>query len=338
MSPTHAWKTPQGPEALKRAVARRIPQWNGGLRDHQQEFIPYILDGDNLLVCTATGDGKSAYFTASILAHLDVRDDLDLYVGFKAKKKPVGVVITPTIGLASNIVSELSGFRIQGISLCHDTIVEARRSGASLVKDVVSCNKYQVVCIDPEHLNEKEWQDIMKSDEFWSNTVYVCIEEAHLIDEWGAAFCPLFKRIGQLIRGRVRSSCSVFALTATLQPGKHTESPIPYLNSRRKTIIHCSTIDQVYRVYVYLWGMEQEIQIICDEFACTSFFLQMNIHRETIRLLDEDPYCQVIIVTVAFANSINCRSLLDSISIGAAKTLDQIWQEKGRVARLMEFV
>ncbi len=106
MSLTHAWKTPQGSEALKRAVARRIPQWKDGLRDHQQEFIPYILDGDNLLVCTATGDGKSAYFTAPILAHIDVRDDPDSYAGFKAKKKPVGVVITPTIGLASNIVRE----------------------------------------------------------------------------------------------------------------------------------------------------------------------------------------------------------------------------------------
>lgn len=258
--------------------------------------------------------------------------------------------------------------------------MEARRSGASLVKDIVSCNKYQVVCIDPEHLNEKEWQDIMKSDEFWSNAVYVCIEEAHLINEWGAAFRPLFKRIGQLIRGRVPSSCSVFALTATLQPGEHTESVcdalgfrpgnyflvrrsnerrnihlcieplkngvksdvfpqlIPYLNSRRKAIIHCSTIDQVYRVYVYLWSMEPENT---DHMRRVRMYFSLSsdeYNRETIRLLDEDPYCQVVIATVAFANGINCRSLLDSISIGAAKTLDQIWQEKGRVARLMEFV
>ncbi len=41
-------------------------------------FIPHILDGDNLLVCTATGDEKSAYFTAPILAYIDIRDDPDM--------------------------------------------------------------------------------------------------------------------------------------------------------------------------------------------------------------------------------------------------------------------
>ncbi|PBK88553.1 hypothetical protein ARMGADRAFT_1115907 [Armillaria gallica] len=290
MPPTHAWKTPQGSEALKHVVA-------------------------------STGDRKSAYFTAPILAHIDVHDDPDLYAGFKAKKKPVGVVIMPAIGLASNIVSELLGFQIQGISLCHDTIVEARRSGASFVKDIVSCNKHQVVCIDPEHLNEKEWQDIMKSDEFWLNTVYVCIEEAHLINKWGAAFHPLFKCIGQLIRGHVPSFCSIFALTATLQPGKHTES----------AIIHCSTIDQVYSVYPentdHMQRVHMYFSLSSDEYNC-----------ETIHLLDEDLYCQVVIAMVVFANGINCWSLLDSISIGATKTLDQIWQEKGQIAHLMEFV
>ncbi len=41
-------------------------------------FIPHILDGDSLLVCTATCDGKSAYLTAPILAYIDVRDDPDM--------------------------------------------------------------------------------------------------------------------------------------------------------------------------------------------------------------------------------------------------------------------
>ncbi len=99
-----SWKTQQGSDSLKRVVSRRISHWQDGLRDHQQEFIPYILDGNNLLVCTATGDGKSAYFTVPILAHLEVRDHPELYPGFEAKRKPIGVVITPTIGLASNIV------------------------------------------------------------------------------------------------------------------------------------------------------------------------------------------------------------------------------------------
>ncbi|KAJ7848272.1 hypothetical protein B0H14DRAFT_2583121 [Mycena olivaceomarginata] len=54
---------------------------------------------------------------------------------------------------------------------------------------------------------------------------------------------------------------------------------------------------------------------------------------ETIHLIDNDPQCQIVICTVAFTNGINARKLLDSISLGFAKTVDIMWQEKGRVGR-----
>jgi superfamily II DNA helicase RecQ len=56
-------------------------------------------------------------------------------------------------------------------------------------------------------------------------------------------------------------------------------------------------------------------------------------NEEILRLLDEDPECQVVIATVAFANGLNAKSLLDSLSLGCADTVDQIVQEKGRVGR-----
>ncbi len=102
-----SWTDTEGSDAVKLAVSRRIPQWKEGLCDFQQEYIPYILNGDNLLLCTATGDGKSSFFTVPILVHLEVRDNPDLYKGFEAKKLPVGIIVTPTIGLAGNIVHNL---------------------------------------------------------------------------------------------------------------------------------------------------------------------------------------------------------------------------------------
>ncbi|KAJ7675500.1 hypothetical protein B0H17DRAFT_1207683 [Mycena rosella] len=56
-------------------------------------------------------------------------------------------------------------------------------------------------------------------------------------------------------------------------------------------------------------------------------------NEEILRLLDEDPECQVVIATIAFANGLNVKSLLDSISLGFPDTVDQLWQEKGRVGR-----
>jgi ATP-dependent helicase YprA (DUF1998 family) len=52
-----------------------------------------------------------------------------------------------------------------------------------------------------------------------------------------------------------------------------------------------------------------------------------------IQLLDEDPECQVVIATIAFANGLNVKSLLDSISHSFPDTVDQLWKEKGQVGR-----
>src|SRR4051812_37993544 len=111
----------------------------------------------------------------------------------------------------------------------------------------------------------------------------------------GTDFCPFFKHVGRFFRGRLPSSTSIFALSATLQPGSATKSVLSslgmlgdrfyvfhssnerpnmqfimeplqngvggkifpqllaYLNSGRKAVIHCRTIDDVLRVFLYLW-------------------------------------------------------------------------------------
>ncbi|KAJ7142579.1 hypothetical protein C8R44DRAFT_725918 [Mycena epipterygia] len=56
-------------------------------------------------------------------------------------------------------------------------------------------------------------------------------------------------------------------------------------------------------------------------------------NEEIVRLLEEDPRCQVVIATIAFAKGLNIKTLLDSISLGFPETVDQLWQEKGRVGR-----
>jgi hypothetical protein len=59
---------------------------------------------------------------------------------------------------------------------------------------------------------------------------------------------------------------------------------------------------------------------------CPSFY-----NARTLELLDTDPYLQIIIASVAFTNGMNCKSLLDSLSLGLAETFDLILQELGRI-------
>ena len=66
-----------------------------------------ILDGRDLLCCTATGDGKSAAFAIPCLVLLEYNNNPEAYprdLPTRAKSIGPGVVITPTKDLANNIV------------------------------------------------------------------------------------------------------------------------------------------------------------------------------------------------------------------------------------------
>ena len=80
-------------------------QWNDGLHPVQLELVSTILDGQDILCCTATGDGKSAAFAIPCLILIEYNAHPEAYpAGLPTRKRPIGVVITPTKGLANNIV------------------------------------------------------------------------------------------------------------------------------------------------------------------------------------------------------------------------------------------
>ncbi|KAJ7851295.1 hypothetical protein B0H14DRAFT_3451485 [Mycena olivaceomarginata] len=263
--------------------------------------------------------------------------------------------------LAKNIVSELAKLQISAFAYCRESIADARRSGANLVDEIKACGRWEVICVDPEHLQERE----MANHSGWAGflrarLLYSTIDEAHLINIWGAEFRESFAHIGRFFRGCFPNSTSVVALTATLAPGAATSSVctllglfdgafhlirrsnehpnvqfimqtlthgltgyefpdlLPFLNTGRKICIHCATLDLVFRVYVY----------IC---LCPAAY-----NDETIHLIDNDSQCQIVICTVAFTNGINAQKLRDSISLGFAKTVDIMWQEKGHVAAIKQ--
>jgi superfamily II DNA helicase RecQ len=254
-------------------------------------------------------------------------------------------------------------------------VTEARKTGRNLVNDICECKTWNVVCVDPEHLRDEEWREITAYDVYRANILYGCVDEVHLINEWGADFRPLFRHIGPFFRGRLPSSTAILAFSATLYPGLATKSIckslgmfgdnfflfrssnerhntqfimeplqngvggkifpqlLDYLNSGRKAVIHCRTIDDVLRVFIYLWKSLPQGPHRLQRLKMYHSLRSSADNEEILRLLDEDPECQVVIATIAFANGLNVKSLLDSISLGFPDTVDQLWQEKGRVGR-----
>jgi superfamily II DNA helicase RecQ len=89
----------------------------------------------------------------------------------------------------------------------------------------------------------------------------------------------------------------------------------------------------LFRVYVYIWRLQARNADKRRRTRMYSSLCSPEYNQETLRLIDHDPHCQIIIATIAFSNGINAKSILDSISLGFSATLDIVLQEKGRAGR-----
>ncbi|KAF8232483.1 hypothetical protein L208DRAFT_1081649, partial [Tricholoma matsutake] len=112
------WQDPLGLKTINTIVKTLIPTWTNGLHPVQLKLVLTILDGQDILCCTATGDGKSAALSIPCLGcSTEYNRHLDKYpAGLPTQKRPIGVVITPMKGLTNNIVFELSKLNISAFS------------------------------------------------------------------------------------------------------------------------------------------------------------------------------------------------------------------------------
>jgi superfamily II DNA helicase RecQ len=188
----------RGPNVPRHIVASRRqagnePNWKDGLYPAQLKLIIRILDGEDMFYCMATGGGKSALFAVPIVVLKELAAHPELYADLPARALPVGIVVTPTKGLAANIVRliqsswthvvyfqvfELSKLNVSALAYCQETLSEARIAGRNLVHEIRDCKTWSVICVDPEHLRDKAWRQITAWDVFRANIVYGCTDEA----------------------------------------------------------------------------------------------------------------------------------------------------------------
>jgi superfamily II DNA helicase RecQ len=116
-------------------------------------------------------------------------------------------------------VSELTKMRIVAFACCRESLAAARRDGVNLVIQIKECSQWQVICVDPEHLRDKDWRIIAASPIFRASYLFTVIDEAHLINMWGVDLRKAFQLIGLWVRGCLPPSRSVVALSVQSNPG-----------------------------------------------------------------------------------------------------------------------
>lgn len=53
----HFWQTPDGLNVIDSIVKKRVGQWEHGLRETQRDIVSIMMDEEDILWITATGDG-----------------------------------------------------------------------------------------------------------------------------------------------------------------------------------------------------------------------------------------------------------------------------------------
>ncbi|KAJ7842027.1 hypothetical protein B0H14DRAFT_3693075 [Mycena olivaceomarginata] len=71
--------------------------------------------------------------------------------------------------------------RIVAFAYCRESLAAARRDEVNLAIQIRECSKWQVICVDPEHLRDKDWRVIAASPIFRASYLFTVIDEAHLI-------------------------------------------------------------------------------------------------------------------------------------------------------------
>jgi len=69
----------------------------------QEQAIPLVLSGSDMLASAQTGTGKTASFTLPILQHLSKKE-------LKGKRQPRALILTPTRELAAQVSSNLRSY------------------------------------------------------------------------------------------------------------------------------------------------------------------------------------------------------------------------------------
>ncbi|KAI0038910.1 P-loop containing nucleoside triphosphate hydrolase protein, partial [Auriscalpium vulgare] len=196
------WTSEAGLEKLRTLVRPHLPF---DPRPFQLEDSARILNGQDIILTTATGDGKSAL----------------IYIPALARKEMRTVVVEPTNALESDIASGLRSKGVSCVAINADTLAAAKAAGRDLWKEARQCI-YQVVTTSPESLRSVEFDTMIKDIHFNARWGVLTIDEAHLVDDWGADFRKAYADIWML-RARGPPHLSVVAMSATIEKGRQLD-------------------------------------------------------------------------------------------------------------------
>lgn len=180
--------------------ARRVLQDHWGypsFRKFQEEAIPHVLAGDNLLIVVQTGGGKSMLFQIPAML-----------------MEGTCIVFSPLIALMQDQVQECER---RGIPASFINSRLDQHEIEERVNDFVS-GAYKLLYVAPERLSVRSFRDAMSQ----ATISFIAVDEAHSVSRYGHAFRPDYMKLhiaGDIIERATGVRPPTLMLTATCTAG-----------------------------------------------------------------------------------------------------------------------
>ncbi len=159
-------------------------------RQNQKEIIEAILEGKNVIAVLPTGAGKSLCYQIPALVSSNF-----------------SIVISPLIALMKDQVDALN--KQENLASFINSTMSYYE--AEEVLQNIAFGKTKILYVAPERLENIAFADKIKS----LAPVYLFVDEAHCISEWGHNFRPSYRRIKDFIDYSGIEKIAAFTATAT---------------------------------------------------------------------------------------------------------------------------
>ncbi len=303
-------------------------------REHQQEIIEGLINGEDAFVLMPTGGGKSLCYQIPAL-----------------HRKGVGIIVSPLISLMKDQVDALktSGIR----AAFYNSSLKAEE--ARKVLGMLHSNELDMLYVAPERLMNDDFTERLRNIPI----ALFAIDEAHCISQWGHDFRPEYSKLGRL--HTLFPDIPIIALTATAEP--HTRKDILdrlHLTSAKKYVSGFDRPNIRYTVLEkqkpfaqlsnFLQSRQSEAgivyclsrkrvekvagQLVDAGFSAASYHAGLSAgKRKEVQedFLRDD--VQIIVATVAFGMGIDKSNIRFVVHYDIPKNIESYYQETGRAGR-----